>query len=190
MRLRGVELPRACTAHKALNLARLPVPPQPPAAAIVRGGMPAAASRLIPSAAAATLRTCVPWCAAPTTPNQPTHVTQEGEPGHGSEPDQAPERDLRIHQGASRQDRLSADRAGDRQRARLALAVDRPCSPRQARELGRPATGSLEASGDRDPGRADQAGHATLDPAGRRGRRGHPDPGGGERRGPARDPGR
>ena len=29
MRLRGVEPPRAYSAHKALNLARLPVPPQP-----------------------------------------------------------------------------------------------------------------------------------------------------------------
>jgi hypothetical protein len=28
MRLRGVEPPRGCSPHKALNLARLPVPPQ------------------------------------------------------------------------------------------------------------------------------------------------------------------
>src|SRR5215207_9688953 len=52
VRLRGVEPPRACSAHKALNLARLPVPPQALAASILEG--------LLPSAAGATLRTCVP----------------------------------------------------------------------------------------------------------------------------------
>src|SRR5262245_32380639 len=104
--------------HKALNLARLPVPPQPRGTTMIVADWFARERWLQPSGGRATLRTCV-------RPSQEPHswLTRRTERTNGPRqgPDQAPARDLRLHQPLPRQARLPAHCARDRQGGRAAL---------------------------------------------------------------------
>ena len=143
MRLRGVEPPRAYAAHKALNLARLPVPPQPlEGRAILEGRaalpMPLEPDCLHPSEGGATLTNI---CSV-----QRQSSKRRSEP---CGPDQASEGDLRLHRQVRREVRVSADRARDRQGRRPALVLDGARAPREPREDRAAAPRPDQAAGDR-----------------------------------------
>ena len=160
MRLRGVEPPRAYSAHKALNLARLPVPPQPRGRGIVWGGSGSLRWRALDSVREPRYSTNM--CSL----DNAIDSRQEAEPNMVEL--NLTKRQSEIFEfikAPPRQDRLSADRARDRQGARAALALDRARPPREAREAraccgatrrsrGRSRCWSTAPSGSMRPGRA------------------------------------
>src|SRR3954464_13712413 len=84
---RETRTPTGHTAHKALNLARLPIPPQARDGADYRAGPLVRRAPLQPSAPPATVtNTCS---------IQPQRTTETGVPDRGPEPHEAPARDLR-----------------------------------------------------------------------------------------------
>ena len=189
--------------HKALNLARLPIPPQALEAASIAphrslqgfsevdgGGRDASAwlrtSGSIESVLEAALqfRTHVRL-----SPDRRAKRARSGPSGL----DQTSARDLRFHQALLGEVRLSAHRARHRQGGRSGVVLDGPCPSGQP-GADRPAPArSHQAAGDRTAGsrgrRRAQPG-ATRAAAGRPGGRRPADPGRGEHRGLRADAGR
>src|SRR5919108_4841352 len=112
------------TAHKALNLARLPVPPQ------ARGRASIATLESVGTARYGT-NTCS------LVPSLTDFVPGSRSVVDG--PHEAPARDLRLHQALLGQVRLSADGARYRQSGGAGLVVDRPRPSRQPGEGWAPA---------------------------------------------------
>jgi hypothetical protein len=104
--------------HKALNLARLPIPPPARGAGDYSPGCRGDASPLLPSGPA-TLRTHV---RTPGRPRPRKGLTMGSRKG----PDEAPAGDLRLHQALLGQVRLPAHGAGHRQG--VGLASSRRCT--------------------------------------------------------------
>ena len=160
MRLRGVEPPRGCSPHKALNLARLPVPPQARDATILEQPRPPC------------IRPAQGLLCEHVFPNERHGRDREGK--HMSVDLTKRQRRSSTTSGAICASTVSTDRARDRQRARPALAVDRPRPPREAGADRDAAPRSDQAEGDRADGRQG-AGPRGGDPGGRKRRRGRAD---------------
>src|SRR3954466_11922101 len=126
------------SAHKALNLARLPIPPPAQVGPRRVSRRDAEYSpQLIPSGPPATFSNTCSY--------HPPKTARE--PAHG--PDEAPAGDLRLHQALLGEVRLSADRSGHRQGRGPRVFVDRACPPRQPRAARAAAPRSDEAARDR-----------------------------------------
>src|SRR5690349_700653 len=141
---RETRTPTGHTAHKALNLARLPIPPQARAGANYSVGNRSGELRLKSSEGVCTLRTHVRI--------NGKNPASEGELNGRVEPHQAPAGDLRLHQALFRGPWLPADRAGHRKGHRAHLVVDRSRPPREPGEAGRVAARSHQAPRDGDSG--------------------------------------
>src|SRR3954454_18034594 len=123
---RETRTPTRDTPDKALNLARLPIPPQARDGADYRGGGRVRCGALQSSDGPATLtNTCS---------LQPFRTTETGVPDGRVEPHQAPARDLRLHQALLVGARLSAHRARHRQGDRPHVVVDGARAPLQPGE--------------------------------------------------------
>ena len=133
-------------AHKALNLARLPIPPQAQASAEYR--------RLIPSPPGA--RLAEHMFVKPLASSGVKETQRDGF-------DQAPAGDLRFHQALFGPLRVPADGAGHRQGRRPRLVLDRAPAPGQPREDRAAAPRPVQAARDRAarPGRAGSGRGAT-----------------------------
>src|SRR3954454_15141244 len=123
---RETRTPTRDTPDKALNLARLPIPPQARDGADYRGGGRVRCGALQSSDGPATVtNTCS---------LQPFRTTETGGPDGRVEPHQAPARDLRLHQAVLVEARLPAHRARHREGNRADLLVDRARASREPRE--------------------------------------------------------
>src|SRR5262245_29500365 len=123
---REIRTPTDQMVHKALNLARLPVPPQARAGAQYRAALQFGPRRLD---AVRTPRYSTNTCSRDRDRAGSDRREIEGSWGGSNgraEADQAPAGDLRLHQAVRVGARLSTDGAGHRQGHWADLLVDRP----------------------------------------------------------------
>src|ERR1700730_8628799 len=117
--------------HKALNLARLPIPPRAQRRASISLDRRDPTSRR--SAAVAALVSVQAWRYSANTCSFQANVKPKRESSrHGS--DQAPAGDIRVHPQVLREVRLSTHRARHRKSGRPGLVVDRARSSGEPRE--------------------------------------------------------